>query len=110
MAQPKSSSTASANASVELDILGERLVVRSAEDQDFVNEVAELVKVRLQESKRRLSKKETVPSRNNVLLLALLDLAEEYVKSKRRSLVHRSKIGTKLVEIRAMLDRAEGSS
>ena len=100
MAQPTSS--------VELDVLGERLLVRSAEDPDFVNEVAEVVKLRLQESKRRLAQKEPHPSRQNVLLLALLDLAEEYVKSKRRSLVHRSKIGSKIIEIKALLDKAEG--
>jgi hypothetical protein len=98
------------SSALELDILGEKLVVRASEDPDLVNEVAELVKLRLQESKRRLQQKEAMPARNNVLLLALLDLAEEYVKSKRRSLVHRSKIGSKLVEIRAMLDRAEGRS
>ena len=43
-----------------------------------------------------------------MLLLALLDLAEEYVKSKQRTLAHRSKISSKLAEIRAQLDRAEG--
>lgn len=94
--------------SIELDILGEKLLVRASEDPDFVNEVAELVKLRLQEAGRRLSQKEARPSRQNVLLLALLELAEEYVKSKRRSLVHRSKIGSKIAEIRTMLDRAEG--
>lgn len=94
--------------SIELDLLGEKLLVRASEDPDFVNEVAELVKLRLQEAGRRLSQKEARPSRQNVLLLALLELAEEYVKSKRRSLVHRSKIGSKIAEIRTMLDRAEG--
>ena len=93
---------------VEFDVLGEKLVVTAAEDPEIVQEVAELVKLRLQESRRRLSLKTPTPSRQNVVLLALLDLAEEYVKSKRRTLVHRSKISSKLVEIRAMLERADG--
>ena len=95
---------------IEVDLLGEKLLLRASEDPEIVQEVAELVKLRLQESRRRLSQKAEAPSRQNILLLALLDLAEEYVKSKRRGLVHRSRIGTKLVEIRSMLERAEGKS
>lgn len=95
---------------IEVDLLGEKLLLRASEDPEIVQEVAELVRLRLQESRRRLSQKAEAPSRQNILLLALLDLAEEYVKSKRRSLVHRSRIGTKLVEIRSMLERAEGKS
>ncbi len=95
---------------IEVDLLGEKLLLRASEDPEIVQEVAELVKLRLQESRRRLSQKAEAPSRQNILLLALLDLAEEYVKSKRRSLVHRSRIGTKLVEIRSMLERAEGKA
>ncbi|NDD92710.1 cell division protein ZapA, partial [bacterium] len=49
-------------------------------------------------------------NKNRVLLLALLDLAEEYVKSKRRVLNQRSKISSKLAEARLVLDRAEGNS
>ena len=93
---------------IEIDLLGEKLLLRASEDPEIVQEVAELVKLRLQESRRRLSQKAQAPSRQNILLLALLDLAEEYVKSKRRSLVHRSRIGSKLVEIRSMLERVEG--
>ena len=93
---------------IEIDLLGEKLLLRASEDPEIVQEVAELVKLRLHESRRRLSQKSQAISRQNILLLALLDLAEEYVKSKRRSLVHRSKIGSKLVEIRSMLERAEG--
>jgi hypothetical protein len=101
-------SNSNSKTTLEFDLLGEKLQVTASEDPEIVNEVAALVKLRLQESRRRLSQKNAQPARQNVLLLALLDLAEEYVKSKRRTLVHRSKIGSKLVEIRAMLDRAEG--
>jgi cell division protein ZapA (FtsZ GTPase activity inhibitor) len=94
-----------AGAEMEIDILGERLVIRASEDPQFVGEVAELVKLRLQEANRRLS---GTPNKNRVLLLALLDLAEEYVKSKRRLLSQRSKISSKLAEARQVLDRAEG--
>ena len=90
---------------VELDILGERLRIRAAEDPTFVGEVAELVKLRLQEAGRRLS---GTQNKQRVLLLALLDLAEEYVKSRRRLLTQRSKISSRLAEARQALDRAEG--
>lgn len=92
---------------MELDVLGERLRIRASEDMDFVGEVAELVKLRLQEANRRLA---GTNNKNRVLLLALLDLAEEYVKSKRRVLNQRSKISAKLAEARLVLDRAEGNS
>jgi len=91
--------------SVEVDILGERLMIRASEDPTVVEEVAELVKLRLQEANRRLS---GTPNKNRVLLLALLDLAEEYVKSKRRQLTQRAKISARLAEARLKLDRAEG--
>ena len=58
---------------MEIDILGERLLIRASEDPQFVGEVAELVKLRLREANRRLS---GTPNKNRVLLLALLDLAE----------------------------------
>jgi hypothetical protein len=93
---------------VEFDLLGEKLMVTASEDPEIVHEVAELVRLRLSEAKRRLSQKTPSPARQNVALLALLDLAEEYVKSKRRSLVQRSKISSKLAEIRIQLERAEG--
>lgn len=96
-----------AGAEMEIDILGERLLIRGSEDPQFVGEVAELVKLRLQEANRRLS---GTPNKNRVLLLALLDLAEEYVKSKRRVLTQRSRISSKLAEARQALDRAEGRS
>lgn len=99
---PKSSRP---GAEMELDILGERLLIRASEDPHFVGEVAELVKLRLQEANRRLS---GTHNKNRVLLLALLDLAEEYVKSKRRLLNQRSKISARLAEARQVLDRAEG--
>jgi len=88
-----------------MDILGERLVIRSSEDPDFVNEVAELVKLRLQEANRRLA---GTPNKNRVLLLALLDLAEEYVKSKKRFLNQRAKVNARMADARRALDRAEG--
>ena len=93
------------SAQVEMDILGERLLIRASEDPSLVGEVAELVKLRLQEASRRLA---GTPQKNRVLLLALLDLAEEYVKSKRRILTQRSKISARLAEARQALDRAEG--
>ncbi len=96
-----------AGAEMEIDILGERLLIRASEDPEVVGEVAELVKLRLQEANRRLS---GTPNKNRVLLLALLDLAEEYVKSRRRLLSQRSKISARLAEARQMLDRAEGRS
>ncbi|MBU6375308.1 MAG: cell division protein ZapA [Bdellovibrionales bacterium] len=94
-------------AELELDVLGERLRIRASEDMDFVGEVAELVKVRLQEANRRLA---GTNNKSRVLLLALLDLAEEYVKSKRRLVNQRSKISAKLAEARLVLGRAGGSS
>ncbi len=102
---PTDPSTNRRGAEMEIDILGERLLIRASEDPNLVSEVAELVKLRLQEANRRLS---GTSQKNRVLLLALLDLAEEYVKSKRRILSHRSKISAKLAEARQALDRAQG--
>ena len=94
-------------AEMEVEILGERLLIRANEDLDFVSEVAEVVKLRLQEANRRL---QGVKSKDRVLLLALLDLAEEYVKSKRRLVSQRSRISAKLAEARLAMDRAEGKN
>ncbi|MEN9723467.1 MAG: Cell division protein ZapA [Pseudomonadota bacterium] len=103
---PLSSSSRSENpAEVEVDILGERLKLRASEDPSLVSEVAEIVRCRLHEANRRLSGS---PNKNRVLLLALIDLAEEYVKAKQRTVAHRMKVNAKLSEVRASLQRAQG--
>ncbi len=93
------------NSAMEIDILGERLLIRASEDPSLVGEVAEMVKLRIQEANRRLG---DTPNKNRVLLLALLDLAEEYAKSKRRLLTQRSKISARLAEARQAMERAQG--
>jgi cell division protein ZapA (FtsZ GTPase activity inhibitor) len=94
--------------SIELDVLGEKLTVTTSEDPEVVQEVALLVRSQIQESRRRLSQKNAQPSKQNILLLALLELAEEYVKAKRRTALQRNKISVKLGEVRSLLDRAQG--
>lgn len=67
---------------IQIDLMGQKISVRATEaDPAFVQEVVDLVTSKVQGAEKRVNGS----SQHQVLLLALLDLAEEYLKAKQRT-------------------------
>lgn len=88
------------NQSVEVRLLGQRILLRSQESSEFTREVVDFVTTKLTEVEQR--SKNVAP--HQVALLALLDLAEEYLKAKRRAQEHRSKMDEKSKELLSLIE------
>ena len=68
----------------EIKLLGQRIVLKASDkNPEFVQEVLSLVSGRLAEAEER-GKANSNSAPHQVTLIALLDLAEEYVKAKKR--------------------------
>lgn len=87
--------------STEIQLLGQRIVLRTSEsDPELVDETVQLVSVLLRNAELRGKSK--VP--HQVVLLALLDLAEEYVKSKRRAAGHKRQMTEKSTQLLLLIE------
>lgn len=76
----------------EVKLLGQKIVLKSSEnDPALVQEVIQMVSLLLNETEARC--KGAVP--HQIALLALLDLAEGYVKAKRRTAEFKSQLEEK---------------
>ncbi|HAR44195.1 MAG TPA: hypothetical protein DCS07_16445 [Bdellovibrionales bacterium] len=89
--------------SAEIRLLGQKIALKcSEEDPELVDETVELVSVLLRNSEMRTRSK--VP--HQVVLLALLDLAEEYLRAKRRTLVFKRQVTEKSQKLLSLMDEA----
>jgi hypothetical protein len=68
-----------------VEILGNRYSLRSDTDPEIVRRALELAEIKIKDAERRVRS----GSPNQVALLALLDLAEDYVRAKDRATEHR---------------------
>jgi cell division protein ZapA (FtsZ GTPase activity inhibitor) len=85
----------------EIRLLGQRIPLKTTDnDPEFTAEVIELVSNRLEAVEKRLTGQK---SRHQVTLLALLDLAEEYVRAKKRTAQYKSEIEARAAELEAKL-------
>ena len=74
--------SASSNNPIEIKLAGQKIVLRASEtDPELLREIVELVSVKIKNAEKR---GKGVAS-HQVALVALLDLAEEYVKAKHRT-------------------------
>lgn len=65
--------------SFEVDFLGQKITLKADGDAENLREVLDLVMERLKECKTRSKS----PAAHQVALLALLDIAEDYLKAKK---------------------------
>jgi cell division protein ZapA (FtsZ GTPase activity inhibitor) len=87
----------------EIRLLGERITLRTTDnDPEFTAEVIELVSNRLEAVEKRLAGQK---SRYQVTLLALLDLAEEYVRAKKRTAQYKAEIEDRAAEIQKLIEK-----
>ncbi len=85
---------------IEVRLLGQRISLRTHGEPEIVNEVVALVSQLLENAEKRSS----APVSHHVALLALLDLAEEYVRAKKRASVQQQKMDEKSSELRKLID------
>ena len=87
--------------SIEVRLLGQKIVLKSHEDPALVKEVVELASSKLKEAEER-SKGGTAA--HQITLLALLDLAEAYVQAKKRAEEHQGLVEAKSSELQSLIE------
>jgi cell division protein ZapA (FtsZ GTPase activity inhibitor) len=86
---------------LEVTLLGQRIVLKSSEtDPEMIQQVLQIVSAQLSEAESR--SKGMAP--HQVVLLALLDLAEEYVKAKKRTLEFKQQIDSKSSKLLSLVE------
>ncbi|MBL7714747.1 MAG: cell division protein ZapA [Bdellovibrionales bacterium] len=91
MSKPNSESTVS----MELKILGQPIQLKTSGSAPFAREVLEVVSQRIQKAESRTKSKLA----EHVVLLALLDLAEEHVRAKHQITDYQKKMESKAQEL-----------
>jgi cell division protein ZapA (FtsZ GTPase activity inhibitor) len=77
---------------VELSVLGKKINLRASEDDpELLAEITELVNTKIKSAERRMKSGEA----SQILLLALMEIAEEYVKAKHRTIQFKREVGEK---------------
>lgn len=87
----------------EIRLLGQRIALKTTDnDPEFTAEVVELVSGRLEAVEQRLTGQK---SRHQVTLLALLDLAEEYIRAKKRTAHYKAEIEARTAELQRLIEK-----
>lgn len=87
---------------LEIKILGQKVPIKATDnDPEFTEEVISLVSKRIELAESRLKGTRLA---HQVTLLALLDLAEEYVRAKRRTVDYQTEIEARATRVQSLLD------
>jgi hypothetical protein len=89
---PVSSSHSTNSSTIELTLMGQKIVLKTSADPKKVEAIVSLVKERLEQSEKRL-KGNSAP--HLAAILALFDLGEEYLEAKKRTQDHLLQIETR---------------
>ena len=89
--------------SMEIKLCGQRILVKASEiDSELSDQVLELVSRKLEEAEARTTSK-TVAA-HQVVLLALLDVAKEYIQAKQRTVEFKKKISAKSTHVLGLIE------
>jgi cell division protein ZapA (FtsZ GTPase activity inhibitor) len=92
--------------SVEIKLAGQKIVLKASEaDPELVREIVELVSVKIKNAEKRGKGN----SPHQVALVALLDLAEEYIKAKRRTFAFKREMNDRSENLMKILDSEFGA-
>ena len=87
--------------SMELNLFGQKIPLKVSEtDPQLAREVLALVQLKIKEAQTRNSK---APS-HQVLLVALLDLAEEYLKAQRRTVEYKKTLDERASQLITLIE------
>jgi cell division protein ZapA (FtsZ GTPase activity inhibitor) len=87
--------------SIEVEFFGQKISLKSEGEFEVVQEAVELAKVRVTEASRR--GKSAAP--HQIALLALLDLCEEYVRARRRTIDYRRELSARAEALQSTLEQ-----
>jgi hypothetical protein len=88
--------------SYELKLCGQKILLKAPDaDSEVADQVLELVSRKLKEAEGRTSKS-TAP--HQVTLLALLDLAGEYIKAKQKTVEFKRRVGAKSAHLLGLIE------
>ncbi|MBI3534073.1 MAG: cell division protein ZapA [Deltaproteobacteria bacterium] len=88
------------NNTVELDFFGQKLIFKASGDTETNQEVIALVAQKLKQATERAQ----TLSPHQVAILALLDLAEDYVHTKRKTKKFKFSLDQKTKELMSLVD------
>ena len=88
---------------IEIPLMGQKIVLKTQADPRLVEEVTALVIERLAASEKRV-KNANAP--HLAALLALFDVAEDYVEAKRKILEHQGELTAKVQQLQSWVDNA----
>lgn len=80
---------------VECEYFGQKFRFKTHEDSDLTEETLKLINQLI----RKNSDKNKSASSNQILILSLLDMASEYVKSKKRVQIYQEELSESFAEI-----------
>lgn len=89
---------------VEVTILGRRIRIRSEDDEDYIREVASYVNERMTEVQKATQSTATI----DVAILAAMNVADDYFKSKGKNRALAGEISTQVEQIIAYIDEKLG--
>lgn len=87
--------------SVDLELLGQKITLKVQGDPETIREAVEIASLRLRDVEKRAA---GAPA-HKVALVALLDLAEEYVRAKRRTQDHKKRVEKRTADLLKTLDQ-----
>ena len=90
------------NELVELDILGHSVKLKSQGDPAFIDEVVDIVDQKIKQTQEKTG--QAGIAAHQVALLACLDLAEEYLKMKKRAQSFQEQVTTKSKRLKHLLE------
>jgi len=85
---------------LELDFIGQKIALKTEGNPELVSEVIELATIKLKDAERR--GKGAPP--HKLALLALLDLCEEYIRSKKRFQENRQNLTTRSEQLIELIE------
>lgn len=86
---------------IEIPLMGQKIILKTQADPKLVEEVTALVLGRLSAAEKRV-KNANAP--HLAALLALFDIAEDYVEAKRKILEHQSELLMKVQQLQSWVD------
>lgn len=84
----------------EVRVLGQRVVLKSAAAPEMVREAVELAQMKIKDAEGRAKGQ----AAHLVAVMALLDMAEEYVKARGRAAEQRKRFTEKSTQLLKMID------
>lgn len=87
---------------IEIPLMGQKIILKTQADPKLVEEVTALVRERLSAAEKRV-KNANAP--HLAALLALFDVAEDYIEAKRKVSEHQTDLQLKVRQIESWVDR-----